>query len=151
MKTTQLKYFLLLPMIMAITLPVIAHAEEGKVKITFKISKPYEGTLYMKILDDSQKNKFPNPKGVINKRFQYSEKQKKISLDAFSLPAGVYAISAYFDLNSDGKLNRNSVGAPKEPYGFSNNARGEFGPAKFKDAAFRIEKGKTVKMKIFLK
>lgn len=54
------------------------------------------------------------------------------------LAPGRYAISAYHDLNSNGKLDTNLVGLPTEPLGFSNNAKVSFGPPKFKDAAFDV-------------
>ena len=39
------------------------------------------------------------------------------------LPAGEYAIAVYHDENSNGKLDRNLLGAPTEDYGFSNDDR----------------------------
>ncbi len=51
---------------------------------------------------------------------------------------GVYAIAVFQDLNADGVLNRGAFGAPTEPYGFSNNARGSFGPPSFQKASFRF-------------
>lgn len=50
------------------------------------------------------------------------------------LPAGDYAVSLYQDLNRNGKLDTKMFGIPAEPYGFSNNASGSFGPPKY-DAA----------------
>ena len=51
------------------------------------------------------------------------------------LPAGRFAISTYQDKNENGKIDT-FMGIPREPYAFSNDARGTFGPAKFEDAAF---------------
>jgi len=51
---------------------------------------------------------------------------------------GQYALSAYHDVNQDDKLNSNLMGLPTEPYGFSNNAQGQFGPPAFKDAVFHF-------------
>lgn len=53
------------------------------------------------------------------------------------LMAGTYAIAVFQDLNEDGILNKGVFGVPSEPYGFSNNARGKFGPPSFQAAAFR--------------
>lgn len=62
-----------------------------------------------------------------------------------TLPPGNYAISVYHDVNSDGELNTNFLGIPKEPYGFSNNARASFGPPKFTEASFTVEdKSQTI-------
>ncbi len=57
-----------------------------------------------------------------------------------NLPFGTYAVKAYHDENGNGKLDTNSFGAPKEEYGFSNNARATFGPPSFEDARFAIDK-----------
>lgn len=52
------------------------------------------------------------------------------------LPFGAYAIAVYHDKNENGKLDTNLLGIPKERYGFSNNARGKFGPASWNDSFF---------------
>ena len=54
------------------------------------------------------------------------------------LPAGRYAVAAYVDTNSNSKLDTNFTGAPTEPYGFSRDARGMFGPPSFDEAAFEV-------------
>lgn len=54
------------------------------------------------------------------------------------LPYGDYAIAVYHDKNENGELDSNILGIPKEAYGFSNNARGRFGPASWKDAHFTV-------------
>lgn len=59
------------------------------------------------------------------------------------LPEGNYAIAVYHDENKNGKLDTNLLGIPKERYGFSNNARGRFGPASWKDAVFITLNGNT--------
>ncbi len=59
-----------------------------------------------------------------------------------SLPFGEYAIKVYHDENSNGKLDKNFMGIPKEDYGFSNNATGMFGPADYDDAKFIFNKEK---------
>jgi uncharacterized protein (DUF2141 family) len=54
------------------------------------------------------------------------------------LPYGTYAASAFHDEDDDGDLDTNFVGAPKEPYGFSNDARARFSRPDFEEAAFRF-------------
>ncbi|GIK48586.1 MAG: DUF2141 domain-containing protein [Hyphomonadaceae bacterium] len=57
----------------------------------------------------------------------------------FSIPtAGRFGVAAYQDSNGDGRLNRNSVGMPTEPFAFSNDADARFGPPRFSDAALDI-------------
>jgi uncharacterized protein (DUF2141 family) len=60
-----------------------------------------------------------------------------------NLPHGRYAIAAYYDENRDGRLNRNTIGLPTEQYGFSNDAKGVFGPASWKDSSFEVSSKTT--------
>lgn len=53
-----------------------------------------------------------------------------------SIPAGTYAVSVFHDENSNGKLDTNFLGIPREGVGASNNAKGHMGPPKFSAAAF---------------
>lgn len=57
------------------------------------------------------------------------------------LKPGVYALSAYQDENDNQALDRGLFGIPKEPYGFSRNARGDKGPPEFRDARFELVEG----------
>jgi len=52
------------------------------------------------------------------------------------LPAGDYAIAVFQDVNGNDQLDKGMFGIPKEPYGFSNDARGSFGPPSYEQARF---------------
>lgn len=60
-----------------------------------------------------------------------------ISISFEHIPNGYYAISLYQDEDDNQELTRGMFG-PKEPYAFSNNAKGNFGPADFEDAKFEV-------------
>ncbi len=60
------------------------------------------------------------------------------------LPPGTYAVSVYEDLNSNRKLDRNFIGIPREPVGVSNNPRPHFGPPRFSECSFHLEKSTTI-------
>lgn len=51
---------------------------------------------------------------------------------------GAYTLAVFHDINKDETLNTNLVGVPKEPYGFSNNARGTFGPPSLAEQTFTV-------------
>ena len=55
------------------------------------------------------------------------------------LTPGDYGVALFHDIDGDEVLNRNFVGMPKEPYGFSNNARGTFGPPDFEAITFAFD------------
>jgi uncharacterized protein (DUF2141 family) len=54
---------------------------------------------------------------------------------------GDYGVSVFHDENSNGKLDSNFIGIPKEGVGASNDAAGKFGPPKFDDARFNYPGG----------
>lgn len=56
-----------------------------------------------------------------------------------NIPYGTYAIRLFHDANDNDKLDTHFMGTPKEAYGFSNNARGRFGPPSFDEAAFVLD------------
>jgi len=51
------------------------------------------------------------------------------------LPDGPVAIAIYQDLNGNGKLDMSVIHIPVEPYAFSRQAQGNFGPPTFEQAA----------------
>ena len=68
-----------------------------------------------------------------------------------NIPADKYAIAVFQDSNVDGKLNKNMFGVPKEPYGFSNNKYGKFGPPDFEDVSFDVKEDTSTLLTINLK
>lgn len=58
-----------------------------------------------------------------------------------NLDEGEYAISVFHDTNDNRKLDTNIMGIPSEPYGFSNDVMGAFGPPSFERAKFKVEGG----------
>ena len=54
------------------------------------------------------------------------------------LAPGRYGLMVFHDKNNDERLNTWPIGMPSEPYGFSNNARGRFGPASWQAASFEV-------------
>ena len=68
-----------------------------------------------------------------------------------NIPADKYSIAVFQDSNVDGKLNKNMFGVPKEPYGFSNNKYGKFGPPDFEDVSFDVKEDTSTSLTINLK
>jgi uncharacterized protein (DUF2141 family) len=67
--------------------------------------------------------------------------QQGVARTVLNLPRGRYAIAAFYDADGNGKLSKNLVGAPSEPYGFSNNVRALFSAPSFPEAAFDLHGG----------
>ena len=64
------------------------------------------------------------------------------------VPFGTYAIAIFHDTNSNGKLDKNFLGIPKEGYAFSNNVFGTFGPPDFKDTSFEFAGSKMIRIEM---
>lgn len=102
--------------------------------------KSKQGTLKVAVFD--KVDGFPDhTEAEYTVEFLLAE-QDTFQLDA--LPPGDYSIAAYHDKNSDGKMNKGAFGIPSESYGFSNNARGTFGPPKFSAATIQLQSGTQV-------
>ena len=65
-----------------------------------------------------------------------------------TLPPVIYGARVLHDLNSNGEMDSNFVGIPKEPWAFSNNATGRLGPAKWQDAKFEISGDTAVEIRL---
>jgi len=83
-------------------------------------------------------NKKGNPDHVFIGKRKYME-NTKLSF-TFDIPFGEYAFIAFLDGDNNEMLSANFIGIPKEPFGFSNNARGKFGPPKWEDALVNFTK-----------
>ena len=66
----------------------------------------------------------------------------------FELPNGTYAIGIFVDANYNNEMDKNFFGIPKEQYGFSNDAKGSFGPPSFKDASFTVSSDLNLKINL---
>ena len=64
------------------------------------------------------------------------------------LKKGEYAISLFHDENDNNRMDTKIFGIPKEPYGFSNDAKGFMGPPKIKDAKIIVDTNKTITIKV---
>ena len=66
-------------------------------------------------------------------------KTGSITVNFNELDEGEYTIRFFHDENSNGKLETNLFGAPVEGYGFSNNAKPDFGPVNYSAAKFVVQ------------
>ena len=72
-----------------------------------------------------------------------------VTVQFYNLIPGAYAIAIHHDENSDGEMNTNFIGLPKEGYGFSNNAKVNFAPPVFEGAAINLDVGdKSIRIRV---
>ncbi len=65
--------------------------------------------------------------------------QGSIRVTTDALAPGEYGIRILHDEDGDGEMDSNMMGIPTEPWGFSNNATGRFGPPKWDQVKFTLD------------
>lgn len=116
--------------------------------VTFNISKAQATlTIVFKNLESNNGNVLVDFRDGNNKKIrEFTEKitnnQCVIVISGLSL--GKYSFKYFHDENKNNKLDTYWIGAPKEGYGFSNNAKGNFGPPDFEDTIFELLKSTTI-------
>lgn len=116
----------------------IISQEEGTCNLTVKIDniKNNKGTIQI-ALCNSEENY--SSRGEAGYRADSAFIKKKKTEHTFkNIPYGTYAVKIFHDKNGNKILDVNSFGIPSEDYGFSNNAKGMFGPASWEDAKFEV-------------
>ena len=122
-------------------LTTISHAYAATVIVKVNnIEK--KGEIHLAIYDDADVfendngEKGGSTKGIIQGVIE--EVKTGSATYKFELPEGTYTIGIFVDTNYNNKMDRNLLGVPKEQFGFSNDAKGNFGPPSFEDASFTV-------------
>nr|WP_294554125.1 DUF2141 domain-containing protein [uncultured Rhodopila sp.] len=76
------------------------------------------------------------PKGACPYHGEAPARIGQVTVRVPGLPAGTWAAAVYHDEIGDQPIKYGLLGAPKQGFGFSRDARMRFGPPRFADAAF---------------
>lgn len=130
--------------ILALALVGAAHTNaqaEGAGQLTIQLQGlAPQGSVMLQLFNSEAG--YDGGQGIGARRVEISGPTAEVSFD--NLPPGQYAFRLYHDVNGDGRMNTNPFGMPTEPFAFSNNARGQFGPAGWDAAAFTLNAGANV-------
>ena len=111
-----------------LTVEVISEHKNGPVLLAVYDKREYFGK--------TKANQKANPKHILlGAKGLISNYKGEVTFD---LPYGNYVIAGIHDLDNNGVLTGNFLGIPKEPFGFSNNKRGNFGPPKWEDVLIKF-------------
>lgn len=122
------------------------NAQKCNIKLEISEVKKAEGDMIISVFDNEDDWL---EKSIKNYVIPVKE-TGRMSFQIEDIKKGKYALAIIHDLDKNGRLNSNMFGPPSEPYGFSRNARGFMGPAKFEDAAFELTPGQSIEFKIKL-
>jgi len=110
--------------------------EQGTLEVEVSNIKSMEGYVYLQLFS----NKEDFMKIPIRESMVESIEGESVLLKVEDLPFGDYSVSVMHDENKNGEMDSGTFGIPKEGYGFSNNAKGMFGPPSYEDTQFTFDK-----------
>ena len=119
------------------------NSEKNTLTINFEITTLEQGQMLF-ALYDSEANHMEETFKTAEVKIENGKAQVIVS----DLKSGYYSFSYFHDENSNGELDTNLVGIPKEPYGFSNGEKGRFGPPDFEDCKIKIDSDLNLEIKI---
>jgi uncharacterized protein (DUF2141 family) len=114
-------------------------------EIAVTLPEDVTGKLYLVVYDN--KADFLGEKGELT-IYETAELRKNPSIKLNQVKEGTYAFVAFIDENNNGVMDKNRLGIPKEPIGFSVSKMGLFGPPSFKKASYQIPGTKSVELVI---
>jgi len=121
-------------------------AAAGELAIVVRGLASSSGSVHYAVYDSAEA--FPEGDGRIAKG-HVAVRADSVRIVVPNLAPGFYAVAVFHDENGNGEFDQGLFGIPLERYGFSNDARGFFGPPDF--AAARVELGQgTRRIKITL-
>lgn len=124
-------------LLMAASLLLTVSAHAGELKLEFHGKGLRGNPVQVAIYSANAPEQFPSDekffRGMVGEATG-----EHFSVTVGDLPPGKYAVSAFVDSNRNGRHDKNALGIPTEIYGFSNNARGRFGPPEFSKAEFEL-------------
>lgn len=126
----------------------LASLASNPVEITISGIQEKEGNILIAIFDEEEVwLDIPEAILLLDKPASEAKDGKLVFQTDKSLPKNV-SITAYQDINEDNKLNKNFLGKPTEPYGFTNNIRHSTRSASFEEANITIPEDSKVKIEI---
>ncbi len=114
----------------------LSHAQDNSKGITITVTVPNvtssEGEVLFGLYDE---NTFMKTAPIKGEKSMITDGVAKITFT--NIPAGVYAISCFHDINGNNKMDFEPNGMPKENYGVSNNSM-SYGPPLWSEAKFEV-------------
>jgi uncharacterized protein (DUF2141 family) len=114
-----------------------------QLEIAVTLPENTSGKLYLVIYDN--KGDFLGEKGELSV-YDLAELRDHPTIKINQVKEGTYAFVAFIDENNNGIMDKNRLGIPKEPIGFSVSKMGLFGPPSFKKASYQIPGTKSVEL-----
>ena len=114
-----------------------AETETSQLTLTLTGLDPQTGSVMVGVY--AGEDDYENGGGIAGASVEVTGAEAIVTIEG--LVPGAYGLKMYHDVNGNGEMDTNPFGMPTEPYAFSNNAKGRFGPAKWDKAQFELAAG----------
>ena len=114
-------------------IPYAAYA--GTLLVTVNGVKAGEGNLRVAVFDEAHRDDFPEGKFLLGVVVPATGEQMAVEFS--DIDQGEYAVAIIQDLNENEILDKNILGIPKEPYGFS--GKWKSGGSSYNEAMFNTD------------
>jgi uncharacterized protein (DUF2141 family) len=98
-----------------VIIPYVAYADT--LLVTVNGVKAGEGNLRIAVFDEAHRDEFPDGDYLLG--VVVPATGEKMTVEISGIDKGEYAVAIIQDLNENEELDKNFLGIPKEPYGFS--------------------------------
>ncbi len=115
----------------------------ASIKLNIDLGGPTFGRVFVSVYNSEAS--FKKMEGSVVKQVFDISPTRSYTLE--TVPTGTIAVMAFYDVNNNGKLDKNFIGIPKEPVALSNDYRPK-GPPSFKQASIRISEGKETQVNL---
>jgi uncharacterized protein (DUF2141 family) len=141
----MIKKILFLKILLLLLLPVRSGNSQN-VKVIITDIRSEKGQIVIGVFKDDES--FQKEESFMEKRFVKSGISNREMRVQFSLEPGIYGLSLLDDENSNGKMEYNFLGIPKEGFGFSDYYHKGIKKPKFDSYKFSINKDQTKRITI---
>lgn len=126
--------YLLFTCCLAGALPVFCQS-----RLTVKVEKlsGKTGSIYLAVYNTAAT--YMQPDKCFLQKIHAVNKQEDVLIALGEVPKGQYAVVLFLDENSNGQLDKNFLGIPKEKYGFSGTRQPLFRAPAFEEAVMRLD------------
>lgn len=114
----------------------LSASEAGQTPLTITITNIQNTKGSMRIGIYNADKDFPNENDTYKNKVYKVSKTGSMLIKITDLPYGEYAIGFHHDENKNGKMDKNFIGIPKEPFALSNNFKPLFSAPDFEDCKF---------------
>lgn len=116
------------------SLLVLSRAQAADIEFNIQGVRSDEGKLYIQLFkgEENYQSGQPESANIVK------AKSGAVKISFNNVDEGVYAVRFYHDENNNGEMETNMFGMPTEGYGFSNDAKPNYGPVDFSEMKFTV-------------